>query len=97
MSTEEKLKMLDVSRELPRTVETSYLNNPTKNGDKNWMEKQPILLADTALHLLQTAIGPGEVKLDGLRHNLQAILIITDRFLPNADLKKATEKLYCNE
>ena len=75
MSTEEKLKMLNASWELHSQVETSYLKNPANRDDAEWLEKQRLLLADMALHLLQT---------------------ITDQFLPNADLKKATEKLYCN-
>lgn len=97
MSTEEKLKMLNASWELHNQVETSYLNNPANKDDKEWLEKQRILLADMALHLLQTSIKPGEIKLDRLRDNLHAILTITDQFLPNANLKKATEKLYDNE
>ncbi|GBF19364.1 MULTISPECIES: hypothetical protein [Arenibacter] len=97
MSTEEKLKMLNASWELHSQVETSYLKNPANSDDAEWLEKQRLLLADMALHLLQTSIKPGEIKLDRLRDNLHAILTITDQFLPNADLKKATEKLYCNE
>ncbi|MEQ8421675.1 hypothetical protein GQ41_1011 [Arenibacter algicola] len=97
MSTEEKLKMLNASWELHSQVETSYLKNPANRDDAEWLEKQRLLLADMALHLLQTSIKPGEIKLDRLRDNLHAILTITDQFLPNADLKKATEKLYCNE
>tara|TARA_R110000796_G_scaffold71123_6_gene161340 strand:+ start:5665 stop:5958 length:294 start_codon:yes stop_codon:yes gene_type:complete len=97
MSTEEKLKMLNASWELHSQVETSYLKNPANRDDAEWLEKQRLLLADMALHLLQTSIKPGEIKLDRLRDNLHAILTITDQFLPNAYLKKATEKLYCNE
>ena len=96
MNKEEKLKILDTSWELHSQVETSYLNNAAKKGDMEWSEKQRMLLADMALHLLQTAIKPGEIKLDRLRDNLNAILTIADQFLPNADLKKATEKLYDN-
>ena len=49
-----------------------------------------------SLHLLQTAIKSGEIKLERLRDNLHAILTIADQFLPLVDLKKATEKLYEN-
>tara|TARA_R110002049_G_scaffold262675_1_gene438745 strand:+ start:126 stop:419 length:294 start_codon:yes stop_codon:yes gene_type:complete len=96
MNKEEKLKILQASWELHSQVETSYLNNPANKGDTEWLEKQRLLLADMALHLLQTSIKPGEIKLDRLRDNLHAILTITDQFLPKADLKKATEKLYEN-
>lgn len=96
MNKEEKLKILQASWELHSQVETSYLNNPANKGDTEWLEKQRLLLADMAIHLLQTSIKPGEIKLDRLRDNLHAILTITDQFLPKADLKKATEKLYEN-
>ena len=75
-------------------VETAYLTNRSKLDDDGWLEKQRFLLADMALHLLQTSVKPGELKLERLRDNLHAILTITDQFLPKADLKKATEKLY---
>ena len=97
MTKDEKLKMLDTSWELHTIVETSYLNNSTKKDDDEWLEKQRMLLADMALHLLQTSISPGGIKLDRLRDNLHAILTITDQFLPKADLKKATEKLHKKE
>lgn len=96
MNKEEKLKILQASWELHSVVETSYLNNPANKGDSEWLEKQRLLLADMALHLLQTSIKPGEIKLDRMRDNLHAILTIADQFLPKADLKKATEKLYEN-
>lgn len=96
MNKEEKLKILQASWELHSQVETSYLNNPANKGDTEWLEKQRLLLADMAIHLLQTSIKPGEIKLDRLRDNLHAILTIADQFLPKADLKKATEKLYEN-
>lgn len=94
MNKIDRLEILKTSWEIHSQVEASYLNNQAKLGDGEWLEKQRILLADMALHLLQTSISPGEIELDKLRNNLHAILTITDRFLPQADLKKATEKLY---
>jgi len=94
MTKEERIKILETSRDLHSQVEASYLSNPAKKGDDAWLEKQRILLADMSLHLLQTSIKPGEIELDKLRNNLHAILTITDQFLPKAELKKAAEKLY---
>lgn len=96
MTEDERLKMVKTSWELHSQVEASYLDNQAKQGDDDWLEKQRILLADMALHLLQTSINPGEIELDKLRNNLHAILTIADQFLPGGDLKKATEKLYDN-
>jgi len=97
MNKVDRLKILKTSWEIHSQVEASYLNNQAKLGDEEWLEKQRILLADMALHLLQTSMSPGEIELDKLRNNLHAILTISDRFLPKADLKKATEKLYENK
>lgn len=93
MNKEIRLKMVEDSWKLHSLVESSYLNNPAKKGDDEWLEKQRILLADMALHLLQTSINPGEIELDKLRNNLHAILTISHQFLPEANLKKATENL----
>jgi hypothetical protein len=59
-----------------------------------WLDKQRLLLADMAIHLLQTALKPGDIELDKLRNNLHAILTISDQFLPHARLSRATEELW---
>ena len=94
MNDVEKQKLIDISWQLHAQVETAYAQSKAVEGDSNWLEKQRYLLADMALHLLQTAMKPEEIELDKLRNNLHAILTIADRFLPGAELKKATEKLY---
>jgi hypothetical protein len=76
-------------------VEEAYLRHPaTKNAPAEWSEKQRLLLADMAIHLLQTALKPGDIELGSLKNNLHAVLTLSDQFLPHAGLKKATEKLY---
>ncbi|WP_437397408.1 hypothetical protein [Flagellimonas lutimaris] len=94
MTKEERKEMITTSWELHNQVETAYLNHPANKNDDEWLEKQRLLLADMALHLLQTSMNPEEIKLDRLRDNLHAILTISDQFLPDAGLKKATENLY---
>ena len=94
MTEQEKLKILDISWELHDKIESSYLNHPAKKGSDEWLKKQRLLLADMALHLLQTAINPKDLKHQRLRDNLHAILTIADQFLPEAKLKEATEHLY---
>ena len=89
-----RAKIIDSGWQLHEIVENSYLEHPAKKGDKDWLEKQRILLADMAIHLLQTSVKPGEIELDKLRNNLNAILTIADQFLPEAELKRATEKIY---
>jgi hypothetical protein len=77
-------------------VEESALRHPaTRDGNReDWLDKQRLLLADMAIHLLQTALKPGTIELDKLRQNLHAVLTISDRFLPEAGLKDATGKLH---
>jgi hypothetical protein len=77
------------------TVEEAYRHHPAgKNDPAAWRDKQRLLLADMAIHLLQTALKPGAIDLDRLQDNLHAILTIADPFLPHAELKAATVKLY---
>ncbi|OUS25864.1 hypothetical protein A9Q98_11225 [Thalassotalea sp. 42_200_T64] len=94
MNDEQRKELIKTSWQLHAMVETSYLNNPAVKGDQQWQEKQRILLADMAIHLLQTAISPGDIELDKLKNNLHSILTIADQFLPHAELKSATDKLY---
>jgi len=90
----ERQKLIKTSWEIHRVVETAYLNLSATIGDDEWLDKQRVLLADMALHLLQTALNSGEIELDKLKNNLHSILTISDQFLPNAGLKDSTEKLY---
>ena len=94
MTTEERQHIIKISWELHDKIETNYINNKAIKGSNDWLEKQRILLADMAIHLLQTAIKQEEIKLDRLQDNLHAILTIADQFLPNANLKEATKNLY---
>lgn len=78
-------------------IEEAYRRHPAIKAEPpsaDWLEKQRLLLADMAIHLLQTALKPGDIALDQLRNNLHAILTISDQFLPEAGLKDATARLY---
>jgi hypothetical protein len=94
MKDENKLKLIKTSWQLHDQVETEYLLYQAKKGESEWLEKQRLLVADMALHLLQTCIKPGEIDLERFRDNLHAILTISDQFLPSANLREATKKLY---
>lgn len=94
MNDIEREELIKTSWELHSLVEASYFKNTATMGDDEWLEKQRILLADMAIHLLQTAMKPGNIELDKLKNNIHSILTISDQFLPNADLKKATDKIY---
>ena len=94
MTPEQQKHIIDTSWQLHDIVERAYLDHPATKGDDEWLEKQRLLLADMALHLLQTATNPDDIKLDKLTNNIHAILTIADQFLPHAELSKAKDKLY---
>lgn len=96
MNESERDKIIVASWQIHAAIENSYLNHSAVKGDSEWLEKQRLLLADMAIHLLQTALKPGAINLEKLTNNLHAVLTITDQFLPDAKLKKATENLYQN-
>jgi hypothetical protein len=82
-------------------VEEAALRHRAVKGEgepsPEWRDRQRLLLADMAIHLLQTALKPGEIELDKLRNNLHAIMTISDGFLPHAGLKQATDKIYAEQ
>jgi len=94
MNSIERKELIKNSWELHNLIESNYLENSAVKGDPEWLEKQRILLADMAIHLLQTALDPKDIKLDKLKNNLHAILTISNQFLPKAHLLKAISKLY---
>ena len=94
MKDQERNDILKTSWDIHGLVERSYLAMDVKKDDPEWPEKQRLLLADMALHLLQTALAPGELPTDKLKNNIHAVLTISDQFLPEAGLKAATDKIY---
>ncbi|MFC5458556.1 hypothetical protein [Massilia niabensis] len=98
MDESKRSEVIQMGWDIHGLVEESYLSYPApQEGERSvdhWMDKRRLLLADMAVHLLQTALKPGTIELDQLKNNLHAILTIADPFLPHAELKKATEKIY---
>jgi hypothetical protein len=97
MDDASRAEILETGWRIHNTVEDSLLRHPATRGSEDWQDKQRLLLADMAIHLLQTALAPGDIRLDKLRNNLHAILTISDGFLPQAGLQEATGKLYSAE
>lgn len=87
-------EILAMSRTAHRLTEEAYQQGPSARGDAGWAEKQRILLADMALHLLQTALKEGDLSEEGLKRNLFSILTISDQFVHDHDLKTFADELY---
>ena len=97
MDDDTRSKLIRTGWAIHGAVEEAYRGHPaTKNEPAGWRDRQRLLLADMAIHLLQTALKPGAIELDRLQDNLHAILTIADGFLPHAELKAATGKLYAD-
>lgn len=97
MDDNKRLACIRSAWDIHQAVEESYLQHPAANretGPDAWHERQRFLLADMAIHLLQTALQPGAIDLEKLKHNVHAVLTVSDAFLPQAGLKQATDKLY---
>ena len=89
-----KEEILSQSRIAHRLTEASYQQDTSKRGDAGWADKQRILLADMALHLLQTSLRDGEISTEDLKRNLFSILAISDQLMPGHDLKAVADELY---
>ena len=94
MDAVSKKEVLSMSRKAHDLTESWYQKNLSKRGDSAWADKQRILLADMALHLLQTALNEGELSEEDLKRNLFSILTISDQFIHGYSLKAVADKLY---
>jgi hypothetical protein len=88
--------ILSMSRTAHALTEAAYQQDGAVRGDAGWAEKQRILLADMALHLVQTSLKEGELSQEGLKKNLFSILTIADQFIDSHDLKKQAGELYAS-
>jgi len=88
-----KSDILELSRRAHALTEDLYRADPAIRGDAGWPDKQRILLADMALHLVQTAVRDGEIDVATLRNNLYSILSISAPFLPEKNLTSAADAI----
>lgn len=93
---EEKIKqeIIALSKKAHDLTEISYQQDTSRKGDDGWNQKQRILLADMALHLLQTALKEEAISEEKLKRNLYSILTISDQFAPGFGLKEQADRLY---
>ncbi len=89
-----RAEILSQSRIAHGHTEVAYREDPCRRGDAGWGEKQRILLADMALHLVQTSLNPGELSTGDLKRNLFAILMISDELVPGHGLASVADSLY---
>ncbi len=89
-----RAQILSMSKTAHAMTEAAYQQNAAVRGDTGWTDKQRILLADMALHLLQTSLKGGALVSEDLKRNLFSILTIADQFVDGHELKTAADALY---
>ena len=94
MDKQQRQDILTLSWSIHDQVESAILANSASQSGDDWQEKQRLLMADMALHLLQTALKPGTLEKDKLVNNLNAILTLSDDYIDNVDLRKVSDALY---
>ncbi|WP_339939119.1 hypothetical protein [Undibacterium luofuense] len=94
METLNRETVLAMSAQAHAWTEQAYREHPAVRGDAEWAEKQRLLMADMALHLLQTALKKPALESQELKKNLYSILTIADGFLPDQELKSFADRLY---
>ncbi len=86
-------EIVGLGRKAHELTESAYHQHASTRGESGWPEKRRILLADMALHLLQTALGEGELSAEELKRNLYSILTVSDQFIPDCGLKASADQL----
>ena len=86
MHNQERARILELSRQAHTLTESAYTADPASKGQPAWSDKQRILLADMALHLVQTALREGPMDTATFQNNLYSILTIGAPFLPEKEL-----------
>jgi hypothetical protein len=93
MNGEIKREILALAHQAHSLTESAYRAMPAIRGGEGWHNKQRVLLADMALHLLQTSLADGDLAPAQLQRNLYAILNLSANFLPQPELSAAAASL----
>lgn len=86
-------QILELSRDAHDLTEAAYRAHPAVRGEAAWPDKQRLLLADMALHLVQTAMRGGQLDTARLQDNLYSILTISAPFLPEKELARYADAI----
>ena len=93
LADKQKLQLVDLSWQIHEQVEQGYLNDKRVKGDDGWQEKRRLLLADMAIHLLQTALNPAPIDQQKLHHNLYSVLTVADDLLEQVEVSTIAQQL----
>ena len=94
MDENERSELIAMGWKIHAAVEASGFRHAAAGADgvapAHAQERQRMLLADMAIHLLQTAIAPGALDLDRLQDNLHAIVTVGNKFLPPGPVEEGS-------
>lgn len=90
-------EILSLSKAAHGLTESSYQLDASRRGEPGWPEKQRVLVADMALHLLQTSLKEGELSTEDMKRNLFSILTICEQLIPGHGLKTVADNLYATQ
>ena len=93
MDEQTREQILALGRQAHALTERAYQADPAVRGDAGWADKQRMLLADVALHLVQTSLNEGDIATDKLQNNLYSILTICAQFLPEQELARYADAI----
>lgn len=93
LNSVQKKQLIDLTWQIHGQVEQGYLDDKSTKQDQGWQEKRRLLLADMAIHLLQTALKPDALDQQKLQDNLYAVLTVADDLLEGVDVKAVAQKL----
>ena len=86
-------EIVALGRKAHELTDSACRQHPSTRGDADWLDKQRLLLADMALHLLHTALSDDELSTADLKRNLYAILTLSHQFIPGSELKAVADTL----
>lgn len=93
LDNEQKQQLIDLTWQIHERVEQSYLEDKSVKGSEGWQNKRRLLLADMAIHLLQTALKPEALDEQRLQQNLYSVLTVADDLLEDIDVNQLAQGL----
>lgn len=86
-------EILALAKKAHDLTESAYQRDDSAIGEGGWNRKQRFLLADMAIHLLQTALRDGDLDTARLRTNLYSVLTVSAQIIPDDHLKHIAESI----
>lgn len=94
LDNQQRQQLIDLTWQIHEQVEQGYIDDKSAKDDEGWQEKRRLLLADMAIHLLQTTLMPDGLDQSKLHNNLYSVLTVADDLLEQVDVKAVAQGLF---